>query len=409
MYRNGPPAIASPPRLTGRAAAPRMRSTVGSSRQSPIARARRGGGYWPAPRHEALLRAALLAGPAAAVAWRDVAPWLAQGDVDHASRRLLPVLAPGLARHVPPGELLSRLKATRAATDLGTAALLAAAGRLLGALEAAGVPTLVIKGGALAQAFAQAGAARPMSDVDIVVPTSRATAALTTLADLGWRAPHPVPAGFVRVQHAAHLASPDGRLRCDLHWHVYWECCGPGDDDDLWAASVPIVVGGTPTRGLAPADQLLHLCVHGSRRARRPVLLWIPDALLVLRAGGVDWSRLLAEAARRRFVLRAGTMLAYLRESLEAPVPDEVLAALERLPLSRFERLEYRVVNRPAGVLGELPAYVCNYRRLRMAGVASSPLDFARYLQHTWRLGSLHQALGGALGRAGRRLAGRPP
>lgn len=381
--------------------------TVDTAEATAIARVERGGGYWPTPAQETLLRAALLDGEPAAAAWRDAERWLEAGNLDHATRRLLPVLAPGLARHGPGSELRARLEAARVSAGARTAALLDAAARLVGALERAGIPTLVLKGAALAEAFARAGAARPMSDVDIVVPTARAAAALAALERLGWRAAHPVSAGFVRMQHAAHLDSPDRTRRCDLHWHVYWECCGPADDEDLWPASVPITVAGAATRGLAPADQLLHLCVHGSRRARRPLLQWIPDALLVLRTGGIEWPRLLAQAEGRRFVLRTATMLAYLRETLAAPVPAPVLAVLERLPVSRLERVEYRMGNRPAGVLGELPGYWCNYQRLRMSEPVASPLDFARYLQHTWRLRSVGDTLGGAVTRALRRLSGR--
>ena len=82
----------------------------------------------------------------------------------------------------------------------------------------------------------------------------------------------------------------------DEHWHVYWECCGPHADDALWARSQPLDFEGVTTRRLAPADQLLHVCVHASRRANRPQLLWIPDALVVMRAGGVEWPRLLEQA-----------------------------------------------------------------------------------------------------------------
>jgi hypothetical protein len=151
---------------------------------------------------------------------------------------------------------------------------------------------------------------------------------------------------------------------------------------------------------LAPADHLLHLCVHGSRRARRPQIVWVADALLLLRAGGIDWTRLVGQAAERRFALRAGTMLAYLCAAFAAPVPADALARLQALPVSRLERFEYWVGNRPQGLLGELPSYWCNYRRLRDGGWTSPPPGFARYLQHVWRLQSFDEVARGALARA---------
>ena len=78
--------------------------------------------------------------------------------------------------------------------------------------------------------------------------------------------------------------------------------------------------------GPAPAR-----CVNGSRRARRPNLLWIPDALRLVEAGGIDWPRLLAQAAARRFSLRARTMLGYLRRAFDAIVPDEAIDGLRAI------------------------------------------------------------------------------
>jgi hypothetical protein len=151
--------------------------------------------------------------------------------------------------------------------------------------------------------------------------------------------------------------------------------------------------------------------MHASRRANRAQLLWIPDALLVLGAGGIEWSRLLAQAQRRRFVLRAAAMLTYLRHPFAAPIPEEVLRHLRALPVSRLERFEFWVGNRRQGVLGELPSYWCKYRRLRADGQLSWPLAFPRYLQQVWDLPSLGAVPGAALDRARARIGatrGRP-
>src|SRR5262249_43059592 len=158
---------------------------------------------------------------------------------------------------------------------------------------------------------------------DVLVPTARARAAIDLLARHGWTPRIAITPGFIRTQHAADLIAEGGAAKCDLHWHAYWECCQPDADADLWAASAALVFEGIPTRALAPADQLLHVCVNGSRRARRQNLLWIPDAVRLLEAGSIDWRRLIAQAARRRFALRARTMLGYLSRTFGARVPGE--------------------------------------------------------------------------------------
>jgi hypothetical protein len=362
------------------------------------------GGYWPDTTQEMLLRAALMDGTDALAAWRAVRPRLAVAEADRVTRRLFPLLGANLRRLGMDDPLSSHFDAIRRATATKNRRLFDAGRRLLAALAEAGIATLVLKGGALAgPRYADIGI-RPMSDLDILVPTARAGAAVETLRAAGWSARMPVTAQLVRMFHAVNVRERASAVTCDLHWHAYWECCAPGADDDLWAASQPLHFEGVATRTLGPADQLLHLCVHGSRRARRAHLLWIPDALLVLRAGGIDWPRLVAQARRRHFVLRARTMLRYLEQTFRAPVPEAVLTELETLRVARLERFEYRVGNRPQGVLGELPSYWCNYRRLREDGVPGSPLGFARYLQQTWRLASLGEVAGGALARARNRL-----
>lgn len=364
-----------------------------------------GGGYWPSAEQELLLRAALLPGPDALAAWHALHPRLDVEGATRATHRLLPLLGARLRQLGVDDPLVTAMAAIERDVADKNRRLLTAGRRILVALADAGIATLVLKGGALlALGHYRALGLRPMSDLDVVVPAPAVRTALRVLGLAGWSARAEVSPALIAMRHATDLVEGGSGLKCDLHWHVYWECCAPDADDELWAASVPLDLDGVPTRTLAPADQLLHLCVHGSRRARRPLLLWIPDALHVLRAGGIDWSRLSAQARRRRFVRRAATMLAYLRRQFGAPVPDACLAELDALAVPALERLEYRVGNWSQGLLGELPGYWCHYRRLRADGQVTSPLGFPRYLQQTWGVQSLAAVGRAALDRARRRL-----
>jgi hypothetical protein len=86
-----------------------------------------------------------------------------------------------------------------------------------------------------------------------------------------------------------------------------------------------------------------------------------------------------------------------------ASVPAETLAELSRQPLSPLERLEHRIRSRRHPMLGELPAYWCNYLRGRQGG-RLRPLEFARYLQSAWDLPSLSDVPRRAVMLAARRL-----
>jgi len=363
------------------------------------------GAYWPDGEHELLLQAALLSGTDAIEAWRMLGPRFDADRADRASLRLLPLLGANLHRHGVDDPVMAASARVHQHAASRNRALFDAGRGLLLALAEAGINTLVLKGGALATRLYREAGLRPMSDLDVLVPTDRAEAAIDTLRRAGWSPSIAITPALIRMQHAADVFTEGGSVKCDLHWHVYWECCQPDADDDLWAASVPFDFEGVPTRTLGPADQLLHVCVHGSRRARRPQLQWVADSLLLLRENGIDWPRFVGEAGRRRFVLRAGTMLAYLREAFGAPVPDVVLGRLEALPVSRLERLEYWVGNRRQGLLGELPSYWCNYRRLREGWpMPPPPPGFPDYLQQIWRVESLGEVAWGALARARERV-----
>ena len=290
--------------------------------------------------------------PQARAAWQALRPRVDLARLDRASLRLLPLLDANLRRHGIDDPLGDALALAREQAAARNRTLFQGGRRLLATLADAGIDTLMLKGGALAATVYGDPGLRPMSDLDVLVPTARARAAIDALERQGWAPRIAITPGFIRTQHAADMVAEGAAAKCDLHWHAYWECCQPDADTDLWAASTALDFEGVPTRALAPADQLLHVCVNGSRRARRPNLLWIPDALRLVEAGGIDWSRLLAQAAARRFSLRARTMLGYLRRAFDARVPDEALEGLGAVRVSGLERLEFRIGNRPAGPAG---------------------------------------------------------
>lgn len=363
------------------------------------------GRLWPDPRQELLLRAALMPAPASVAAWARVSPGLDLGALDRGSARLLPLVwwnlrVPGVADPLG-AQLEERYGATRATNEARLAELV----QVLGAFQAGGVPTMLLKGAALlADATVDLGV-RPMTDVDLLVPLTRVPEATVILQRLGWSAKSPVTPAMTQLTHAVQLTRP-ARVPVDLHWHVFEECCRAGDDDALWAASVPVAIGGVPTRVPAPEDQLIHACVHGEKWVHVPGIRWIADAVALIRNGQVRWERLVEQAVRRRFVLRLQVQLAYLRSAFEAPIPSEALAALGSAPASRLERFEQRWSLRDRR-RPWLLVYWCNHVRSAPGGLATATLTFPRYLQAAWRLPSLGRVPGAAVGRLVRSLSAR--
>jgi hypothetical protein len=283
---------------------------------------------------------------------------------------------------------------------------------LLGELAAAGVRTLLLKGAALVTRYYGDPGLRPMNDFDIAVPAAAAVEAVAVLERSGWSSAHRITPSFRRIKHAALFEDGAGR-HCDLHWRILEESPRPAVDDDLWSASEEIEFQGRRTRILSPADQLLHVCVHGARWAPQAGIRWIADAMLIIEAGGVDWRRLADQAGRRRFVLRMRETLEFLRSGMAARIPDSVVADLRARPETRLERVERRILGREHRLLGQLPLYWCHHLRAHDGEpLAAAAATFARYLQHAWDLPALREVPQGAFVRAVRRvrsnLARRP-
>jgi Uncharacterised nucleotidyltransferase len=125
------------------------------------ARARGGGRLFPDGRQTTVLRAALLPKPQALDAWRAAGPWLDPARMDRGSRQLLPLVWANLTGQEVDDPQVGQLAALYQDARVRVDGVLAAAGRVLGALLAAGIPTLVLKGGALVVGYYRGPGVRP--------------------------------------------------------------------------------------------------------------------------------------------------------------------------------------------------------------------------------------------------------
>jgi hypothetical protein len=348
--------------------------------KEPIQTIKGKGGCWPSREQELLLRASLLQGKDALEAWQE---WQQKVDIDRldqGSFRLLPLLYRNLCTHAVTHSLMGKLKGVYRSVWYQNQTLLHSMADLLATLCGAGIQTMVLKGAALTLLHYGDHGLRPMSDFDVLVPTGQAPEATDLLVGRGWT---PLLRPLARFSEEYLSMRPSNEFRdaggrsFDFHWHVLLECCYPGADDDFWDCAVPVEFHGVPTTAPSPADLLLHVCVHGSRWNSVPPFRWVADGVVV-------------QAGRRRLLLPMANALRYLRDLLDAPVPIDVLRAMENAPLSRTERAEYRASTHPPGLLGDLRRNWFLYLRWRR-GDSNRALQpgyagFGRYLQHVWGL-----------------------
>jgi len=232
----------------------------------------------------------------------------------------------------------------------------------LSALANAGIEPMLLKGAALSVLHYRSAGARPMADVDVLVPPFGAERAMAVLRAEGWRGEAEPAERQIRIHHSYPFR--DGGVgHIDLHWFSLWQS---SSDRPLWGAARPLELAGAAALAPSPSDLLLVVCAHGTPRQPEPAFRWIADAVTVIRTAEVDWDRFAAEARRRNLAVAAAAALRYVREELGAEVPEDVPARLapERAP--RWERAAYRAQSSPAGPARTTRLLLERNRRMRM-------------------------------------------
>jgi len=339
-------------------------------------------GRLPSAEQLLLIKAALQPGPEGHAARTT---WLANADIDRlgkASGRLLPLLYERLKNEGVDHPLLPMLKGVKRHAWYYNQMLFRRAGEAIRALEQAGIEAMLIKGAAMAIEYYRDWGLRPMDDVDVLVRYNDASAAIQLLLSRGWKSSDPWfeqngYSGLTRkYEHAMHFPHSSGQA-LDLHWNLLKFCIGPKQDDDFWSASRGTSFEGLPFRILDPADQLLHILVHGSPFEMLAPIRWIPDAVILIRAtSGLDWERFTFQARKRRLTLEIDGALEYLQSCFCDLLPSDLLDAVHRIPVSGFEKLEYSGILRPVtGVIEATFSHLCRYWRI---SEGSSPWKLAR-------------------------------
>jgi hypothetical protein len=345
---------------------------------------------WPTREQELLLHACLLQGDAALTAWRAWQQLFEADKIDAATRRLLPLLYRNLRAHGLRGPVINRLREEYNRTWSQNQFSFHHMAELLRAFDGAGIQTILLKGSALATLFYADAGLRPMMDIDLLVRQRDALPAIRLLQRLGWKSKYEPPEALLPFEHAVEFTNANFQ-NLDLHWRALWEGAQAAGDDDFWAASISAEIGGGAARTLNPSDHLLHVCVHGAKWNETAPLRWVADALLIIRSQRyrVDWARLVRQARRRHLTLPLQDTLGYLRQSMAAPIPIEVLRELQSAPTSRLERQFYRIRLGPNDALRTLPVLWHWLGSLR-SECAGNPFrrlaQFLQYLQCLWGL-----------------------
>lgn len=339
--------------------------------------------FWP-DEVQSLLLKAIFAGPDDALRaweqWKDSFN-LMEEHIDTGTFRLFPLLYRRLAGLGVRDDRLGTLKGVYRNTWYKNQHIFHDLKTIIGALDHAGIPSIVLKGAALSLHYYRERGCRAMDDADLLVRPEKIRRAVEVLEGLGFEATVELPRAF-DFEHAVPLKNSRG-FSVDLHQYIMHECCHTDGDRDFWTAALKTEYDGLVVTILDEAAILLHTLIHGLRP--QTSIHWIADAVVLIRSMDSEekWDRFITYAGDRRLAYQAGIALNYLAGAYCPEIPPAVLARLSEIPVSAVERFEYRCKIATRGVLGVLPeAYSRYYLRLTRGNGQFSGKSFLEYLRY---------------------------
>jgi hypothetical protein len=198
--------------------------------------------------------------------------------------------------------------------------------RLLHALATAGVDAMPYKGPILAADLYGHVGLREFVDLDILVPQTALTTALTVVQRIGLEPFPAVPArheAAFRTYHCEHvLLDPTTASKVEIQWAIAPRFFAtPLDYDAIFRRSTSALFMGVPHRALATTDLLLILCIHAAKHHWERLEWFCAIAELLRRhAGEVDWDELVRNATTAGARRMASVSLQLARELFDAPM-----------------------------------------------------------------------------------------
>lgn len=346
-----------------------------------------------------LVKAAVLADGPALAAWEEWSATAEPERMHHGEARLIAGAFRRLEELGAGGPMMSFAAGIYRRTWYANQLAVARMAIVLAALERAGVPVLVLKGFALAPlAYGDLGA-RPMEDVDLLVPPELIERAVAALEDEGLRQAGGMTRPSGLLANEVELRDEEGNA-VELHAYALVESA---DDADLWERRVGFSVRDVDAFAPCAEDALLLVVVHGQRWNTVQPVSWALDAcrLVESRGGEFDWVRFVSRAEARDLTLAALRAVGMLT-SLGIDPPPWVAERLAGFPVGVATALGDRAGRSFPGRLAAATFAWDRYRRFREQAPdrdrPSGPVD---WLARVWGI----DGVGELPGEARRRVA----
>jgi len=245
--------------------------------------------------------------------------------------------------------------------------------RVQALFDEAGIAMIPYKGPVLAASVYRDLAARPFTDLDILVPENDIPQAVELLTSMGYQIIRPKSLTQARkslqslwlqqlVKHSPWsyqivLWHPDLKTMVEIHWRVMSKYIFSSNAKQLWEDLQPISLAGSNVHSLSPESLLWFLCVHASKHQWER-LRWLCDIAELLRAyPHLNWNKVLEQSVHLKIQRRLYIGLLLAHRLLGAPFPAAIAEKIHQIPQLRnlaqhaidglFEEQKQRFLNIP--------------------------------------------------------------
>jgi len=346
---------------------------------------------FPSGEQEILLKAALFTGQNASDAW---IKWNELVDFeaffDSGSFRLMPLVYKNLLPIDPELPYLGKLKNIYLQSWYKNQQLFFMGSVLISELEKNGIRTMLLKGAPLSHFAYHDKGARPMSDIDVMVPYLQARDAITLLKSQGWQPEQEEYLEYNLKWGRSMMFRGNDGFEFDLHWHPFFEAHGTSHADDFWNKAIRFQLHESKTLSLCHTDNLLHVFVHGLHYNPEPPIRWIPDSMLLLSncRKEIDWDYFIHQAQKYHVVLQVREALNYLFHTFHLDLPEKMWKELTKIRISRNEKILYKNAQRAedekyGGFISRLKKlYLIYLRQTSDRGFVHLSLGFLKFLKY---------------------------
>ena len=213
--------------------------------------------------------------------------------------------------------------------------------RLQKQLDAAGIPSVALKGVALAQLAYGSLKVKDTHDIDLLIPQDRAIAAMALLERDGYALSFPANQlsatqrrAVVRYSREVAFIHRDNGVFTELQWRVadnpelLKEVHAASPTQNVVVAQNVTAADALSARTLARDDLFAYLCIHGAHHAWSR-LKWLADLNAFLAAAGADVMHLHRYAQAKGAGLCSGQALLLCQHLFALPLPDNLAAELQ--------------------------------------------------------------------------------